>query len=78
MRRRIALRKHFVRNHGRRGFRFAPALGVRARTRAALVQRIVIARQVLRVAALFREQVRRPSLLIRLVPLGNILRGLAQ
>jgi IS5 family transposase len=42
MRRRIALRKHFVQNSWQMRFRFASALGVRARTRAALVQRIVI------------------------------------
>jgi hypothetical protein len=46
MRGRIALRKHFVQDLGQMRFRFAPALGVRARTRAALVQRIVIARLV--------------------------------
>jgi hypothetical protein len=40
MRRRIALRKHFVQNPWRMRFGFAQALGVRARTRPALVQRI--------------------------------------
>jgi hypothetical protein len=46
MPRRIALQKHFVQNSSQMRFRFVPALGVRARTRAVLVERIVIARLV--------------------------------
>ena len=52
-------------------------LGVRTHSRVVLVQRIVIARLVCE-WLLFREQVRCPSLLIRLVALGRTLRGLAQ